>query len=111
MTFIKTSICTLSLLALMACQKPGDQFIGRWSNQWTGGNMILSIERNGETLLLRETIASSGNVIFAQEAKVQDGFLMIEDTAFFKKLAYVKEEDAIAPLGVMPALPMFRRLK
>lgn len=96
--------------------KEDDNFIGIWSNKvGTLGNIQLTIFRNGENILVKESIISNGNVIAIYSAKVKDGYLLVDGDKLYSKLTYLKAEDSLLPINtgesILGALPGFHRVK
>lgn len=105
-----TVLSALASLLIAGCGNGGDEYLGTWSNQWAGGGLQMTIERNGEGFILTQTIASNGRVVARNSAKYENGNLSVEGNALFPKFAYSKKDDAIAPLDAPLPLPAFKRI-
>lgn len=106
---------TTSLLCF-GCTKEDESFIGIWSNKAGNlGDIQLTISRDGQKLLVKESIISNGYVIAMRSAKVEDGYLLIDGDNLFGKMSYSKTEDALIPINtgeaILGAIPGFHRVK
>jgi hypothetical protein len=105
-------ICVCSFLLLcFGCTREDQNFIGTWSNKnANGGDLKLIISRDGEKLLVKDILISSGQVIGMQSARVENGYLVVDGDgigALLRKVSYSETEDALIPESV----PAFHRVK
>ncbi len=103
-------LIAIALLALSACSRPGEKFIGVWSNEWAGGQLQLVVSRDGDNFILKEIHTVTGNTVAINAARFENGYLT-SDSLLRKKLAYIESEDAIQPLDLPLAFPAFQRVK
>ncbi|MDK9715249.1 MAG: hypothetical protein OEL86_14300 [Sulfuritalea sp.] len=103
-------VIATTLFALSACSRPGEKFIGTWSNEWAGGQLHLVVSRDGDNFILKEIHTVTGGTVAINAARFENGYLT-SDNVLRKKLAYVESEDAIQPLDLPMVFPAFRRVK
>lgn len=106
---MKHVLVFLVALLLVGCSKPGEQFIGKWSNEWTNGKLLVDIQRDGDNFLVRTINRDTGRVIFAEAAKLRDGYLMM-DKGLFNKFSYSESENAIVSVDSELPIPSFRKV-
>lgn len=109
MGFHKAALIISIVMLILSCSKQGEQFVGRWSNEWTNGKLLLDIQRDGDNFLMRTFDTETGRVIVTNSAKLQDGYLVLND-AYIKKLTYSESENAIVPVDSAVPLPAYRRV-
>ena len=90
-------LLVLMSLMFVGCSNDGDdKFIGTWSNQVDGkGDIKLTIYNDGENILIKEEIISTGKVMGVRNAKYDDGYLLVEGSIFFDKLSYSEAEKML----------------
>lgn len=95
------------------CTKKDEKFIGIWSNKVGNlGDLQLTISRDGERLLVKKGLISSGQLFEMNNAKVEDGYIFIDGgISFYTKMSYSETEDALIPVYEGEAIPGFHRVK
>lgn len=107
-------ICILTACLLcFACTKEDDIFIGIWNNKTENGtgDIQFTITRDGDKLLVKESIISNGKVFATHNAKAKDGYIYIDGDGLFGKMSYSKTEDSLIPINKGFDIPEFRRVK
>jgi hypothetical protein len=109
--FRKLLLFAICLLALSACSRPEEKFIGTWSNEWAGGQLQLVVSRDGDNFIVKEIYTVTGKTVAINAARFENGYLMASGNEWIKKLSYVESEDAIQPLDAPITRHAFRRVK
>jgi len=94
---------------LTGCSKPGEHFLGTWSNEWTNGRLLISVERAGDGFLVRTSVIDTGGVIEASSARFDDGYLVLNEGKLFKKIGFSERDGTLLLMDSPLPLPPFRR--
>ena len=103
----------VSVFVLAACQPSQDRFVGTWSNTWAGkgADSMLVITSNGNGLIVKNVLASSGRIIEVHSGTVEGSLISIPSSSYFPKLLLSPDERSLSvidsPVGVMAA---FRKI-
>ena len=97
-------------LALSACSKPVEKFIGSWSNEWMGGKLMLNISRDGDNFIVKEILPESGAAFAVNSARYESGYLIVNDNRALGKISYIASDDSIQPLDTVIPRPAYRRI-
>lgn len=109
----KTATFLLSMIMASGCSNPGKDYFGTWSNKIDGrGDIDLVIWQDGEHILVKEMIESTGQVLSTHSAHLPEGYLIIDNNVLFSKLVFSEQDKQLHVLGNsnLP-LPSFHKIK
>ena len=104
---------TILLILLSGCADKNKNYIGSWTNKIDGrGDMKITITKDGDYLLVKEEIMSTGGLVGLHRGKIKDDYLIVDGSIMFGKLFYSESQDMLIPENdLFPGLPGFRRIK
>ena len=89
------------------------KYIGVWSNlQPNGlGDLRFTISRDGNGLLVNESLISNGATIHLNTAKIVNGYLKIDGGGGITDMVYSEADDKLNPINTPMFIPGFHREK